>query len=86
MLFDGLQRTQVNQEYRTYAELYRAQAEAIWCLVAHTRPANVVETGVAHGLTSRVILEGLSRHGGHEAALAALDAEIPGLDLALARI
>ena len=44
----------------------RAQAEAIWCLVAHLRPATVVETGVAHGLTSRVILEGLHRNGnGH---------------------
>src|SRR5690349_16290674 len=37
----------------------RAQAKAIWCLVAHLRPSTVVETGVAHGLISRVILEGL---------------------------
>ena len=37
----------------------RAFGEAIWCLVQHLRPATVVETGVAHGLTSRVILEGL---------------------------
>jgi Methyltransferase domain len=44
----------------------RAQAEALWCLVAHMRPATVVETGVAHGLTSRIILEGLQRNGiGH---------------------
>jgi Methyltransferase domain len=44
----------------------RAFAEAIWCIVAHVRPARVVETGVAHGLTSRVILEGLARNGsGH---------------------
>jgi hypothetical protein len=44
----------------------RAFAEAIWCLVAHLRPQAVVETGVAHGLTSRVILEGLFRNGrGH---------------------
>jgi SAM-dependent methyltransferase len=41
----------------------RAQSEAIWCLVAHLRPEVVVETGVAHGLTSRVLLEGLSRNG-----------------------
>lgn len=40
-----------------------AQAEAIWCLVTHLRPTTVVETGVAHGLTSRVILEGLHRNG-----------------------
>jgi hypothetical protein len=43
-----------------------AFAEAIWCLVAHLRPGKVVETGVAHGLTSRVVLEGLARNGtGH---------------------
>lgn len=52
--------------YRGWNDGDRAQAEAIWCLVAHTRPATVVETGVAHGLTSRVILEGLQRNGtGH---------------------
>lgn len=44
----------------------RAFCEAIWCFVHHLRPEIVVETGVAHGLTSRVILEGLHRNGkGH---------------------
>jgi hypothetical protein len=38
-------------------------AAAIWCLVAHLQPEHVVETGVAHGLTSRCILEGLQRNG-----------------------
>jgi len=39
---------------------------AIWCLTRHLRPVNVVETGVAHGLTSRFILEALERNGaGH---------------------
>jgi methyltransferase family protein len=39
---------------------------AIWCLTRHLRPANVVETGVAHGFTSRFILEALERNGnGH---------------------
>jgi hypothetical protein len=39
---------------------------AIWCLTRQLRPANVVETGVAHGLTSRFILEALERNGvGH---------------------
>jgi hypothetical protein len=39
---------------------------AIWCLVRHLRPRNVVETGVAHGVTSRFILEALERNGhGH---------------------
>jgi Methyltransferase domain len=38
----------------------------IWCLTRHLRPKNVVETGVAHGVTSRFILEALKRNGsGH---------------------
>jgi hypothetical protein len=36
---------------------------AVWCLVRHLRPRNVVETGVAHGVTSRFILEALERNG-----------------------
>jgi predicted O-methyltransferase YrrM len=36
---------------------------AIWCLIRHLRPGNVVETGVAHGVTSRFILEALERNG-----------------------
>jgi hypothetical protein len=39
---------------------------AIWCLTRHLRPKKVVETGVAHGMTSRFILEALKRNGdGH---------------------
>src|SRR5712692_4708553 len=37
---------------------------AIWCLSRHLRPRYVVETGVAHGVTSRFILEALERTGG----------------------
>jgi hypothetical protein len=38
----------------------------IWCLVRHLKPRKVVETGVAHGITSRFILEALTRNGeGH---------------------
>lgn len=37
---------------------------AIWCLIRHLRPRNVVETGVAHGVTSRFVLEALERNGG----------------------
>ena len=52
--------------YRGWNDGDRAFAEAIWCIVAHRRAASIVETGVAHGLTSRVILEGLERNGnGH---------------------
>ena len=65
--------------YRGWNDGDRAQAEAIWCLVAHTRPATVVETGVAHGLTSRVILEGLQRNGnGHLWSV-----DLPAVDPAL---
>jgi hypothetical protein len=39
---------------------------AIWCLARHLRPRQVVETGVAHGVSSRFILEALERNGaGH---------------------
>ncbi len=38
-------------------------ARAIWCLTRHLRPLKVVETGVLHGVTSRVILEALERNG-----------------------
>ena len=39
---------------------------AIWCLIRHMNPQKVVETGVAHGVTSRCILEALARNGdGH---------------------
>jgi hypothetical protein len=43
-----------------------AFVRAIWLLVRHLKPKNVVETGVAHGVTSRFILEALERNGtGH---------------------
>jgi predicted O-methyltransferase YrrM len=35
---------------------------AIWCLIRHLRPVTVVETGVAHGMTTRFILEALERN------------------------
>jgi hypothetical protein len=39
---------------------------AIWYLVRQMRPGTVVETGVAHGVTSRFILEALEKNGrGH---------------------
>jgi hypothetical protein len=55
---------------------------AVWHLVCHLRPANVVETGVARGFTTRFILEGLERNGaGH---LSSIDAP-PVLKPELAR-
>ena len=57
----------------------RAFGEAIWCFLHHLRPEIVVETGVAHGLTSRVILEGLNRNGkGHLWSV-----DLPAVDSAL---
>ena len=43
-----------------------AMVRALWCLVRHRRPVNVVETGVARGFTSRFVLDALERNGsGH---------------------
>ncbi len=52
---------------------------AIWCLVLHLRPRNVVETGVGRGVTSRFILEALERNGSGE--LSSIDT--PPMDPAL---
>ena len=40
-----------------------ALVRAIWCITRHLHPKQVVETGVAHGFTSRFILEALERNG-----------------------
>jgi hypothetical protein len=49
---------------------------AIWCLVGHLRPENVVETGVGHGVTSRFVLEALERNGaGHLSSI-----DVPPMD------
>ena len=37
---------------------------AIWCLIHHLAASQVVETGVAHGVTTRLVLEALQRNGG----------------------
>jgi hypothetical protein len=56
-------------------------ARAIWCLVRHLGPERVVETGVARGVTSRVILEGLERAGtGHLWSI-----DLPAMDPTLHR-
>ena len=34
-----------------------------WCLARHLRPQRIVETGVARGLSTRVLLEALERNG-----------------------
>lgn len=52
--------------YGWYSDADLELCTAIWCTVRHIRPEVVVETGVAHGISSRVILEALSKNGrGH---------------------
>jgi len=54
------------QTYGCYSDGDRLLCRAAWCVVVHTRPSVVIETGVAHGVTSRVILEALQLNGhGH---------------------
>lgn len=52
------------ESFKTWNDGDAGLVRAIWCLTRHLRPRNVVETGVAHGLTSRFILEALERNGG----------------------
>jgi hypothetical protein len=53
-------------------------ARTVWCLTRHLRASSVVETGVARGITSRVILEALDRNGsGHLSSI-----DLPALDTA----
>lgn len=50
---------------RTYGEYSDAESSlgrAAWCCALHRRPTVVVETGVARGVTSRIVLEALARN------------------------
>ena len=58
----GLTYARVN--YGCYGDADISLCRAAWCTVLHTRPEVVIETGVAHGVTSRVVLEAL-RHNDH---------------------
>jgi hypothetical protein len=48
--------------YGWYADGDRSLCRAVWCVALHTRPSVVIETGVAHGVTSRVVLEALAHN------------------------
>lgn len=49
-----------------YSDADAAMAGAVWCAVRHLEPETIVETGVARGLTSRVVLEAMALNGrGH---------------------
>jgi hypothetical protein len=52
--------------YGWYSDAEVFLCRAMWCTVVHTRPEVVVETGVGHGVSSRVVLEALQLSGrGH---------------------
>ena len=52
--------------FKAYNDGDAGLTRAIWCLVRHLKPNCVVETGVAHGVTSRFVLEALEQNGtGH---------------------
>ena len=50
------------QTYGEYSDAEISLSRAVWCIVLHQRPSVVVETGVAHGVTSRIVLEALNRN------------------------
>ncbi len=50
------------QTYGEYSDAEASMARATWCTVLHQRPSVVVETGVARGVTSRIVLEALNRN------------------------
>jgi hypothetical protein len=48
--------------YGYYSDADSSLCRAVWCTVVHTRPEVVIETGVAHGVTSRIVLEALRQN------------------------
>jgi hypothetical protein len=50
------------QTYGEYSDAEISLSRAVWCIVLHQRPSVVVETGVAHGVTSRIVLEAFNRN------------------------
>ena len=50
------------QTYGEYSDAELSMARAAWCTVLHQQPSVVIETGVARGVTSRIVLEALRRN------------------------
>lgn len=48
--------------YAWYSDAERLLCGAVWCVALHTRPEVVIETGVGHGVTSRIVLEALRQN------------------------
>jgi Methyltransferase domain len=51
------------EQYAGWCDGGHTFTTASWALVTHLQPRTVVETGVARGVTSRFVLEGLERTG-----------------------
>jgi hypothetical protein len=50
------------ESFNGYNDGDAALVRCAWCLTRHLRPVDAVETGVAHGFTSRFILEAMERN------------------------
>jgi Methyltransferase domain len=48
--------------YGWYSDADVELCSAIWCAALHLKPSVVVETGVAHGISSRILLEALTQN------------------------
>lgn len=46
--------------YGYYSDGDGSLCRAAWCAALHTKPEVVIETGVAHGVTSRIVIEALN--------------------------
>lgn len=49
--------------YGWYSDADVELCSAIWCAALHLKPSSVIETGVAHGISSRIVLEALNENG-----------------------
>ena len=58
----------------------RSLARACWCLVRHRRPSTIIETGVARGVTTRVVLEALEANARGHLTSIDLPPLLPGWD------
>ena len=48
--------------YGWYSDAESFLSRAVWCTAVHRQPEVVIETGVAHGVTSRIVLEALTQN------------------------
>ena len=60
----GLRKGSDSAAIRTaiFSDADTSLCRAVWCTVVHTRPEAVIETGVAHGVTSRIVLEAMNQN------------------------